>query len=294
MKAATLEDLPPDKPVVLLDVDGVLNPLLREKPTTWPDFRQVHANGFELWLSPEMGAALAALPATVVWSTTWCDEPTHLERFTEHLGGLAPVWLGRWGRSRDLRWKRELAYAAAERFPAVVWVDDLERWPPFTATPKHVLGMHPAPAEGLTRDDVGYIADWLADRVPKVAPSEEPAEVWRRAHAQPFSDVVDQLRALLTPTLVAYIAGVGGTRVTAAWAEGQGEPPHPATQLQLRAALHAALIVSSAYDEDTAQSWMQAVDSPLDGCSPATALRESHSIDELRAVALAAQRFAAQ
>ena len=180
MKAATLEDLTPDKPVVLLDIDGVLNPLRSQRPKTWPDFRQVHANGFELWLSPEMGAALAALPATVVWSTTWCDEPTHLERFAEHLGGLAPVWLGPWGRNPDLWWKTELTFAAAERFPAVVWIDDAERWPPFTTQPAHVLGVHPASAEGLTRDDVGYIADWLAGRVPGSADNVDRSDGFGR------------------------------------------------------------------------------------------------------------------
>lgn len=61
-----------DKPaIVLLDVDGVLNAVAREYPTTFPDWKVERARGFSIMYSLEMGNRVAALEADIHWLTTW-------------------------------------------------------------------------------------------------------------------------------------------------------------------------------------------------------------------------------
>lgn len=115
----------------------------------------------------------------------------------------------------------------------------------------------------------------------------------KRAHAQPITGVVAELRELLTPKLVASIAGVGETRATRQWAEGQ-RAPHQETQTRLRTALQATLVISEAYDARTAQAWMQGIDPALGDRSPATVLRDSVDDADRQAVVVSAQRFAIQ
>lgn len=59
------------KPLILLDVDGVLNAFRRPGPG-WRSHRR---SGFHLWLNPAHGPALlklaAELDCELVWATTW-------------------------------------------------------------------------------------------------------------------------------------------------------------------------------------------------------------------------------
>lgn len=70
-----------NKPVLFLDIDGVLNAggWLPSKPDTdWPDLElhRVECSGhkYPLYLSKEMGSMLAALDVEIRWLTTWADE----------------------------------------------------------------------------------------------------------------------------------------------------------------------------------------------------------------------------
>ena len=61
------------RPVVFLDVDGVLNAVgaAIPGPDMFTDFRRTHCMGFRIVYSPEMGRRLAGLDADIVWLTTW-------------------------------------------------------------------------------------------------------------------------------------------------------------------------------------------------------------------------------
>lgn len=61
------------RPIILLDVDGVLNALHPpfRAPDTWNDWQQAEIEGFTITYSPEMGRRLLALEADIHWLTTW-------------------------------------------------------------------------------------------------------------------------------------------------------------------------------------------------------------------------------
>jgi hypothetical protein len=58
------------RPYLLLDVDGVLNPLAPKRP---PGFLRFELSGFEVFLSKRHGTQLNALARwfDLVWATTW-------------------------------------------------------------------------------------------------------------------------------------------------------------------------------------------------------------------------------
>jgi hypothetical protein len=65
----------PDCPLILLDVDGVLNPIVRPG-LEWQRHKAAAGSGsFNVWLNPAHGPALLALAeqtgAELVWATTW-------------------------------------------------------------------------------------------------------------------------------------------------------------------------------------------------------------------------------
>ena len=104
--------------------------------------------------------------------------------------------------------------------------------------------------------------------------------------------LVTELRDLLTPRLVAYIASVDNTRTTREWAEGVAVPP-PEVEERLRDALRAARPVAAAYEPATAQAWMLGTDPAFDERAPAWVLRDGDARAR-RAVIAAARRFAAE
>jgi len=61
------------RPIILLDVDGVLNALHPpfQAPDTWEDWQQAEIEGFTITYSSEMGRRLKALEADIHWLTTW-------------------------------------------------------------------------------------------------------------------------------------------------------------------------------------------------------------------------------
>ncbi|AHH95821.1 hypothetical protein GCM10010174_84550 [Kutzneria viridogrisea] len=122
-----------DKPWLLLDVDGPLNPFrampgprphgytsYRTKPSLWP-----HASALRVWLNAAHGARLRALPFDLVWATTWQGEANEWISPPLHLPKLPVIeWPRRQGRDPEgLHWKTRHAvrWAAGRPF---AWVDD--------------------------------------------------------------------------------------------------------------------------------------------------------------------------
>jgi hypothetical protein len=105
-----------------------------------------------------------------------------------------------------------------------------------------------------------------------------------------FPEVVDALRQLLGPRLVAYLGAVRETRAVHQWAEGSREPSD-AVQQRLRVALQVASMLAEAESPRIAQAWMQGLNPQLDDRSPARLLREGDVQDVGPAVIGAARAF---
>jgi hypothetical protein len=126
------------RPLLLIDVDGPLNPYAanpnrrpegyqthRMRPTGW---QQPWQKPLRVWLNPTHGAALQALPFDLVWCTTWAAEAN--EWIAPHIGlPELPVvdWPEGTGRARTPHaptfWKTEyvVRWAAGRPF---AWIDD--------------------------------------------------------------------------------------------------------------------------------------------------------------------------
>jgi hypothetical protein len=149
-----LENFNLSRPILLLDIDGVLNPLCLRRPNGWDDFRQVEIGQYSLWLSNDMCNSIAALDATIVWCSTWCDDPDELIDLCREITGLFPLWLGRWGRA-PLRWKTDLVEEALKLFSLVIWVDDDEQYP--YSPPSNLLKITPRSLHGLQPEHIDEI-----------------------------------------------------------------------------------------------------------------------------------------
>lgn len=156
-----------NKPVWLLDVDGVLN-LFHDAPDAWPDVQQFRCRGFLITWSPSMLQRIRALhDAGLVelrWLTTWED--------------LANRYLGRFGLPKlevaghqpfrhSLRdwWKLPHAQAVYQTGARIVWTDDdiafasdAKAWLDEIG-PDRVKAI--SPNGGLLPEHLDLIEDWL-------------------------------------------------------------------------------------------------------------------------------------
>lgn len=189
------------QPLLLLDVDGPLNPYAapkrrpegydthRLRPSWWvakqehlaavqarQATRARHAKPpaarvkpLRVWLNPSHGGELLALPYELVWATGWMGEAnTHIG---PHIG-LPELPYIRWsdlfGEDPDgLHWKTRdvVAWAAGRPF---VWVDD-ELGPQDAEWiaahhPGPALALHVNPRIGLLADDFARLREWAAGR----------------------------------------------------------------------------------------------------------------------------------
>ncbi|WP_329115721.1 hypothetical protein [Streptomyces sp. NBC_01465] len=132
-----------DRPLLLLDVDGPLNPYAahlprlhgyathRLHPSNWlsrqtPGSR-AHRRGLRVYLNPTHGARLTALPFELAWATTWMHEAN--EMIAPAIGLTTPLpvieWPELFARDPDgLYWKTRplLKWAKGRPF---AWVDDM-------------------------------------------------------------------------------------------------------------------------------------------------------------------------
>jgi hypothetical protein len=165
-------------PILLLDVDGVLNAVLPEQPEHW---EQGVFNGFVVSWDPTITARLRALHESgrveIQWLTTWgkdadllLAEPLGLPRGlrTRAAGLAAPTgFAGRLGGESGW-WKLAAAREAAEEEPGrhIMWIDDdlaelaaeTGHW--LAANP-HVLVVAPDLFAGLTHAQLDVIEAWL-------------------------------------------------------------------------------------------------------------------------------------
>ncbi|MGY1601645.1 HAD domain-containing protein [Geodermatophilus sp. SYSU D00815] len=167
-----------DVPILLLDVDGVLNAARAELPDGW---ERGTFNGYVLSWDPTVTARLREWHESgrveIQWLTTWTTdadrllaEPMGLPRglTTHDRADAAPV--GFLGRLTGLSgwWKLAAARAVAEAEPErrIVWIDDdlaeqaadTGEW--LAANP-HVLVVAPDLYEGLTHAQLDEIEAWL-------------------------------------------------------------------------------------------------------------------------------------
>lgn len=162
------------RPILLLDIDGVLNPWAAEScPSGYVPyrFRVRWRYRRQAWLRPEHGPALLGLAertgAELVWATNWAHDANTMVgaalglpalpvvEFAGPFSDSGPDWkfpaVGRFAYGRPLAWVDddfELRSAAKARFLA-------RRDPPTLLVPVD-------PAVGVTGDDLAGIERWLS------------------------------------------------------------------------------------------------------------------------------------
>ncbi|MGY1690333.1 HAD domain-containing protein [Geodermatophilus sp. SYSU D01105] len=167
-----------DVPILLLDVDGVLNAACVDLPEGW---QRGTFNGFVLSWDPTITARLRDLHESgrveIQWLTTWAANADEL--LAEPMGlprGLrvharedaAPTgFLGPLGGASGW-WKLDAARAVAEAEPdrRIVWVDDdlaqqADETGEWLAAHPHVLVVAPDLWRGLTHDQLDEVEAWL-------------------------------------------------------------------------------------------------------------------------------------
>jgi hypothetical protein len=169
---------PREVPILLLDVDGVLNAVLPERSERWA---QGVFNGFLISWDPTITARLRELHESgqveIQWLTTWgkdadrlLAEPLGLPRGlrTRACGLAAPTgFTGRLG-GQSGWWKLAAAREAAEEEPdrRIVWIDDdlaelAADTGDWLAANPHVLVVAPNVFAGLTHAQLDAIEAWL-------------------------------------------------------------------------------------------------------------------------------------
>ncbi|WP_432093901.1 HAD domain-containing protein [Streptomyces sp. bgisy100] len=174
-----------DRPLLLLDVDGPLNPYAarlyrprgytthRLHPAIWlsrqtPGSRS-HRRGLRVRLNPGHGRRLTTLPYELAWATTWMHQANEMIAPAIGLPGDLPVieWPELFTKDPDgLYWKTRhlLTWAAGRPF---VWVDDMIT----DLDTAHVAAHHDAPAlllrihprRGLRDADFATLGRWAAE-----------------------------------------------------------------------------------------------------------------------------------
>lgn len=117
-----------DRPIVLLDVDGVLNVVCNpnEPPTDWPEYRTEVMNGYRITWAPALIERLRALheaeEVEIRWLTTWWAKiptlaPLGMPDLTVACNAEDYAVRNRW-------WKLQPAQRAYEEGRKLVWIDD--------------------------------------------------------------------------------------------------------------------------------------------------------------------------
>ncbi|WP_024936121.1 MULTISPECIES: HAD domain-containing protein [Actinomadura] len=158
-------------PVVLLDVDGVLNPF--ERPHRGFQRHRCSPNGmpFTLWLNPGHGPALLELAestgAELAWASYWCDNANEWIAPRVGLPELPFVPIPQFPGIHEGRtlgaWKARHVAAWAEGRPFVWFEDEPDATDCIAGEPgiaEHLL-VEIDPLTGLTDDHIGIAKTWL-------------------------------------------------------------------------------------------------------------------------------------
>lgn len=183
--------MPTDRPLLLIDVDGPLNPYAA-KPHRRPEGYQTHRmrpTGWEqpwqkplrVWLNPTHGPALQQLPFDLIWCTTWAAEAN--EWIAPHIG-LPSLPVVDWSKDAPgprhsqpdgTFWKTQhvVTWAAGRPF---AWIDD-----DFDDTDRAYVAKHHdghallhwvSPRDGLLERDFKALAAWAASLDAKAVDTE--------------------------------------------------------------------------------------------------------------------------
>lgn len=175
-----------DKPLLFIDVDGVLNPDSRSsgrRPDGYITHRMRPSGPWQLpgskalrvWLNPSHGGYLMALPFELVWGTTWEHEAN--EWIGPHLGlpKLPVVEFTKpiTRRPDHVHWKLPdlISYATGRPF---AWLDDEISARDGEYAREHHSGpsalIQVAPFIGLTEDHLSRLRSWHAqiDNIDKI------------------------------------------------------------------------------------------------------------------------------
>ena len=167
-----------DVPILLLDVDGVLNAARADLPAGW---ERGTFNGYVLTWDPTITARLRKLHESgrveIQWLTTWTTdadrllaEPMGLPRglVTHARADSAPIGFSGVFGGRSSWWKLAAAQAVAESEPdrRIIWVDDdlamqAADTGDWLAANPHVLVVAPDLFLGLTHAQLDEIEAWL-------------------------------------------------------------------------------------------------------------------------------------
>jgi hypothetical protein len=169
------------KPIIVLDVDGVLNPF-------WPRSTQIsrdwvfdknfssspESGSFLLNLSTEMGQALRDLDCDIRWLSTWMrDGDFANQEIGEALGWpvLPNVEIEFHG-PNDFSWKpRAVRQILSTDGPPVIWIDDdavifLKDLTDLSFDPhQRLLPIAPDTDVGLTKKDIEKAKDFISERL---------------------------------------------------------------------------------------------------------------------------------
>jgi hypothetical protein len=152
-----------------LDLDGVVAPDATGGDERWafPDLQEVRTGRLERAVSPTLLRALVALPAELVWCTTWGGHADPLLVAAIGVGGRRrALELGATRRRYD-GWKLDAVVADVERDPRpFVWAEDRD----LDARAREVCGglgvpcllLTPATRVGLTPTDLRAIDTFVA------------------------------------------------------------------------------------------------------------------------------------
>lgn len=164
------------RPVLYLDVDGVLNPWRSKGPHKhWADYTKQPVDlpddplTYRLWVSRQLPRALLNLcdchNIEIVWATSWADHIAVIEDLYGIPAGHPVLPCPEITDSFTSTGKVDLVAAHAGDSRPVIWVDDClgpddKTWA--RGRPAATLLIRPNPAVGLRRADLDTIDTWLA------------------------------------------------------------------------------------------------------------------------------------
>lgn len=161
-----LVKLDPDdpRPVLLIDVDGVLNPW--EAASCPAGFTELNLfPGEAVWLSPAHGDLLKSLapPFELVWATAWEHRANQFVAPVLHLPQLPVIEFPLGG--RDVYFRKLPAVIEATGTRPAAWIDDVHHpdhhdWAASRGAPTLIIDVDPA--VGLTTAHAAQLADWAA------------------------------------------------------------------------------------------------------------------------------------
>jgi hypothetical protein len=152
------------RPVLLVDVDGVLNPWLAEDcPDGYHEYD--FFPGERVLLSPGHGELLTSLASSyeLVWATAWEHRANQLICPVLAMPELPVIEFPLGGRDLMFRKLPSVIDAVGDR--PCAWIDDAHQpdhyaWAQERGAPTLLIDIDPA--EGLTREVIAILADWAA------------------------------------------------------------------------------------------------------------------------------------